>query len=162
MAAMSAEPSDAYEALEARVHELEEWRRHVLPHDLAAVQEAVSLLRADLGETRADLRSRIVRIAADVHEAREALVVQGGGLAGLAGKVDGLDRKVDGLDRKVDGLDRKVDGLSGRVGGLEHKVDGLAGKVDAQAGTLKSHGETLASHGEMLAEILRRLPAAGE
>jgi nitrogen fixation/metabolism regulation signal transduction histidine kinase len=52
----------------------------------------VSLLRADLGETRADLRSRIVRIAADLHEAREALVVQGGALAQLAGAVESQGR----------------------------------------------------------------------
>jgi outer membrane murein-binding lipoprotein Lpp len=159
MAAMSAEPSDAYEALEARVHELEEWRRHVLPHDLAAVQEAVSLLRADLGDTRADLRSRIVRIAADVHEAREALVVQGGGLAGLAGKVDGLDRKVDGLSGRVGGLEHKVDGLAGKVDALEGKVDAQGETLAGHSATLAGHGEMLASHGEMLAEILRRLPA---
>jgi outer membrane murein-binding lipoprotein Lpp len=92
-----------------------------------------------------------------------------GKVDGLTGRVGGLEGKVDGLTGRVGGLEGKVDGLEGKVDGLDHKVDGLTGrvgglegKVDAQGETLERNGGMLERHGEILAEILRRLPLAGE
>jgi outer membrane murein-binding lipoprotein Lpp len=172
MTAEPSEPQPDWASFERRLAAVEHQQRHVLPHDLAATREALGVVHDIAQATSLEVGrngQRLDQVAAEMSTVARSQIDHGAALAGLAGKVDGLERKVDGLERKVDGLDgkadrlaHKVDGLSGRVGGLEHKVDGLAGKVDAQGETLGQHGEALASHGEMLAEILRRLPAAGE
>jgi hypothetical protein len=93
---MSAEPAppgppdDRYEVLEARVARLEAYRQHVLPHELAATHNAVSLVHAGTDEVRAgvaDLRNRVIQLGADVHEVREAQLLQGDAMATLAGQV---------------------------------------------------------------------------
>jgi outer membrane murein-binding lipoprotein Lpp len=143
-----------------------------------------------LGEQAVRSGQKLDQVEAEVRTVARVQIEHGAALAQVAGKVDGLEGKVDGLDHKVDGLtgrvgglEGKVDGLTGRVGGLEgkvdrlegkvdgldHKVDGLTGrvgglegKVDAQGETLERNGGMLERHGEILAEILRRLPLAGE
>ena len=172
---MTAEPSGPppdFAALDRRLRAVEHRQEHELTQDIAATGEAVRLLHdglrdVDRAVTRVDQRldqvaatqqdmarelarqgQKLDQVDAEVATVARSQIEHGAALAQLAGKVDGLEGKVDRLEGKVDRLDHKVDGLSGRVGGLE-------GKVDAQ-------GQTLASHSEMLAEILRRLPAAGE
>jgi outer membrane murein-binding lipoprotein Lpp len=143
-----------------------------------------------LGEQAVRSGQKLDQVEAEVRTVARVQIEHGAALAQVAGKVDGLEGKVDGLDHKVDGLtgrvgglEGKVDGLTGRVGGLEGKVDGLEGKVDgldhkvdgltgrvgglegkvdAQGETLERNGGMLERHGEILAEILRRLPLAGE
>jgi outer membrane murein-binding lipoprotein Lpp len=143
-----------------------------------------------LGEQAVRSGQKLDQVDAEVRTVARVQIEHGAALAQVAGKVDGLEGKVDGLDHKVDGLtgrvgglEGKVDGLTGRVGGLEGKVDGLEGKVDgldhkvdgltgrvgglegkvdAQGETLERNGGMLERHGEILAEILRRLPLAGE
>jgi len=179
---MTAEPSGPppdFAALDRRLRAVEHRQEHELTQDIAATGEAVRLLHdglrdVDRAVTRVDQRldqvaatqqdmarelarqgQKLDQVDAEVATVVRSQIEHGAALAQLAGKVDGLEGKVDRLEGKVDRLEGKVDRLDHKVDGLSGRVGGLEGKVDAQ-------GQTLASHSEMLAEILRRLPAAGE
>jgi hypothetical protein len=131
-------------AVEDRVADLEQHQAQVAPFELAAVRAAVGRVHADvlaLGEQAVRSGQKLDQVEAEVGTVARSQIEHGAALATLAGKVDGLAHKVDGL--------------SGRVGGLE-------GKVDAQGATLAVHGEALGRLESAVAEILRRLPAAGE
>jgi hypothetical protein len=153
------EPGAAdYAALELRVAALEEQQAHVFPQDLAATRVAVGLLHRDVTAMRGELGrhgQHLDQVAAEVSTVARSQIEHGGALAGLGGKVDGLEGKVDGLQGKVDGLEGKVDGLEIKFDGLQGKVDGVESKVDGLVGKVDSNSE-------MLAEILRRLPGAGQ
>jgi cell division protein FtsB len=122
-----------YASLEARVADLEQQMRHIIPAKIDAVSYGLSLVHED---------TRYLREQSDIHgaalERQETRLDRHGELLGSL--ADRLARQGETLDRQGETLERHGETLE-RHGEM-----------------LERQGETLERHGEMLEAILRRLP----
>jgi uncharacterized coiled-coil protein SlyX len=130
-----------YAGLEARVSELEQQVRYMLPVKIDAVSYGVSLVHED---------TRYLREQSDIH---------GAALVRLETRLDRhgdlLHQHGDALERLETRLDRQNDVLERHSGQLERH----SGLLERHSGQLEGLETRLDRHGELLQEILRRLPS---
>jgi chromosome segregation ATPase len=140
--------ADDYAGLEARVADLEQQMRHVLPTKVDAVSYGVSLVHEETrylreqsdihGAALQRLETRLDRQSERLDRQGDLLEGQGDLLERHTGLLQGLETRLDGQNDRLQGLETRLDRQNDRLAGLETQLDG---------------------HGDLLQEILRRLPS---
>ncbi len=158
-----------YAALAARVAELEQQMRHMLPAKIDAVSFAVSLVHEDM---------RYLREQSDIHGA--ALERQEGRLDRQGELLGSLNDRLERQEARLDRQGELLGSLNDRLERQEARLERQEARLERQEALLDQHGELLGSlndrlerqetrlerqetqldhHGELLEEILRRLPS---
>jgi uncharacterized coiled-coil protein SlyX len=151
-----------YAGLEARVSELEQQVRYMLPVKIDAVSYGVSLVHEDTRYLReqSDIHgAALVRLETRLDRHGDLLHQHGDALERLETRLDRqndvLERHSGQLERLETRLDRQNDVLERHSGQLERH----SGLLERHSGQLEGLETRLERHGELLHEILRRLPS---
>jgi hypothetical protein len=98
-----------YAALEARVAELEQQIRHILPVKIDAMNFGISVLHDEARAFREETGTRF----------------------------DQLEARLGGVESKLGGVESKLGGVESKLGGVESKLGGQDGRLDAHGEMLQ-------------------------